>query len=194
VVPVGSLPGTTASLCYLLLLNLLACQLFGPFTIVNILFFSGSWVPTEAAVSITSSHILNPHHFCCWWWQSHAALYYLLPVPVPGTHQVLESSKTWKSTNLHYWWFLISAKHIDDRSLLASYASFYLKPFCTFFRHPRAQWCYGDKTGSQCFRSGSALDPHSIGFLDPDPEGVKSAKSEGKHKAKRQKIHHKELN
>jgi hypothetical protein len=49
----------------------------------------------------------------------------------------------------------------------------------------------------QCFGSGSdfALDPHSIGFLDPDldPGGVKSAKTEGKIGAKRQKIHQKKL-
>jgi hypothetical protein len=45
----------------------------------------------------------------------------------------------------------------------------------------------------QCFGSGSALDPYSIGFLDPDPGGVKSANIEGKNDAKRQIIHHKKL-
>jgi hypothetical protein len=60
--------------------------------------------------------------------------------------------------------------------------------------------------------SGSAFDPHSIGFLDPDPHsecgsgfrmririqnadpdpgGVKSANTEEKTEPKRQKIHHK---
>jgi hypothetical protein len=43
----------------------------------------------------------------------------------------------------------------------------------------------------QCFGSGSALDPHSIGFLDPDQGGVKSAEIEGEKEAKRQIIHHK---
>jgi hypothetical protein len=32
-----------------------------------------------------------------------------------------------------------------------------------------------------------------LSFLDPDPGGVKSAKTEGKNTAKRQKIHHKKL-
>jgi hypothetical protein len=47
----------------------------------------------------------------------------------------------------------------------------------------------------QCFGSGSELDPHSISFLDPDPDpgGVKFAKTKGKNGAKRQKIHHKKL-
>jgi hypothetical protein len=39
-----------------------------------------------------------------------------------------------------------------------------------------------------------AVDPHAIGFLDPDPGGVKSAKAEGGNRAKRQIIHHKKLN
>jgi hypothetical protein len=53
----------------------------------------------------------------------------------------------------------------------------------------------------QCFGSGSALDPHSTGFLDPDPHsesdldpgGVKSGEIEGGKEAKRQIIHHKKL-
>jgi hypothetical protein len=45
----------------------------------------------------------------------------------------------------------------------------------------------------QRFRSGSILDPHLIGFLDPDPGGVKSAKTAGKNRANRHKIHHKNI-
>jgi hypothetical protein len=36
-------------------------------------------------------------------------------------------------------------------------------------------------------------DPHSIGFLDPDLGGVKSAEIEGENEAKIQIIHHKKL-
>jgi hypothetical protein len=39
----------------------------------------------------------------------------------------------------------------------------------------------------------SVSDPHSIGFQDPDPGGVKSAEIEGENEAKRQVIHHKKL-
>jgi hypothetical protein len=35
------------------------------------------------------------------------------------------------------------------------------------------------------------MDPHSIGRLDPDPEGLKRAKMKRKKAAKRQKIRHK---
>jgi hypothetical protein len=36
-------------------------------------------------------------------------------------------------------------------------------------------------------------DPHSIGFLDQDPGGVKSAEIAGENEAKRQIIYHKKF-
>jgi hypothetical protein len=47
--------------------------------------------------------------------------------------------------------------------------------------------------GTQCF--GSALDPHSIGLLDPNQDrgGIKLAKTKGKNGAKKQKINRKKL-
>jgi hypothetical protein len=49
-----------------------------------------------------------------------------------------------------------------------------LQQICLYFHH--------------CFGFGSALDPHSIGFPDPDPGGVKSAKIEGKTDPKDRKF------
>jgi hypothetical protein len=47
---------------------------------------------------------------------------------------------------------------------------------------------------SQQFQySVSDPDPHSIGFLGPDPGGVKSAEIEGENEAKIQVIHFKKL-